>query len=124
MNLAIASLIIASVAISAVAQLCLKYGMSNGEVQAALTDAIPLEIARAIGMNVFVVSGLTLYALGAVLWLGVLARIDLSLAYPFVALGFIFTMVLSVLFLGEHITAPRLIGTVIIGFGVVVLTRG
>ena len=40
--------------------------------------------------------GPILFALGAVLWLGVMAKVDVIIAYPFVDLGFILTALFGV----------------------------
>jgi multidrug transporter EmrE-like cation transporter len=123
MPIPVLGLILISVALSALAQITLKYGMSSTAVKAVLADGSFLQAAATIISNPSVIGGLGLYMLGAALWLGVLARVDVSLAYPFVALGFILTMVLSALLLAETLTPSRIVGTLIIVLGVVILTR-
>ncbi len=60
-------LIILSVSISALAQICLKLGMSSPAVQKAI--ATSSSAARYAGAtNPSVVGGLALYGLGAVVW--------------------------------------------------------
>lgn len=111
-------LILASVVLSALAQLALKAGSA------------PVARARGVGgellamvQSPLVIGGLALYALGAVLWLFVLARAPLSLAYPFVGLGFIVTMLAGALVLGEQITPARIGGTLLIATGCVLVAR-
>jgi len=111
-------LILGSVALSAIAQLFLKLGMSSVVVQQALGQGHPLQAVWVVATNLQVVAGLCLYALGAVLWLLVLARVDLSFAYPFVGIGFIFTMVLGWWVLGETVDSARLAGTLLVVVGV------
>ncbi len=95
------TLIFISVTISAIAQVTLKQGMSSPAVQQGLTGGW-LEIVNAVSSNWYVWLGLMFYALGAaVLWLGVLAKVDVSIAYPFVGLGFILTALFGVFLLGE-----------------------
>ncbi len=62
--------------------------------------------------------GLFLYGLSAVVWLFVLARLDVSVAYPFVALGFLVTMALGCLLFGEAFTVRKVLGTLIVMLGV------
>jgi drug/metabolite transporter (DMT)-like permease len=64
-----------------------------------------------------------MYVLGAGLWLLVLSKVDVSLAYPFVGLGFIMTMLLGWLFLHEGVGVERIIGTLLIAGGVVLVSR-
>lgn len=57
--------------------------------------------------NKYVVGGFVLYGLGAVIWLGVLSKWDVSKAYnPPVGLGFVFTVLVG-LMLGEQVSALR-----------------
>jgi hypothetical protein len=95
MNIKLFSLILISVSLSALAQLLLKLGMSSAHVQQMLMHERPLQAIWVAASNIQVIAGLGLYALGAILWLLVLARVDVSLAYPFVGLGFILTMALG-----------------------------
>jgi multidrug transporter EmrE-like cation transporter len=115
--------ILASVTASSFAQLLLKLGMSSHASQGVLRDGGAIAIVLTIGLNPLVIGGLLLYLLSAVVWLGVLSHMELSLAYPFVALGFVFTAVLSHLFIGEAINLQKIIGTTLIVVGVVVLAR-
>ena len=123
MNAKLLVLIIASVSLSALAQLLLKAGMSTSSVQQALGHARTLDVAWAVASNVQVVFGLIVYALGAVLWLFVLARVDVSFAYPFVGLGFVLTMALGWLLLQEPVGLTRLTGTALVALGVYLVSR-
>ena len=60
------------------------------------------------------------------LWLYVLSYEDLSFALPMTATTYIFNALLAGPVLGEHISAQRWMGTVIIGFGVLLtaLSKG
>ena len=67
--------------------------------------------------------GLLCYAVSIFLWLAVLARVQVSIAYPFQALGYVFASLVAWRFLGEGITALNLLGLGLICAGVVVLSR-
>lgn len=122
MSWPIIGLILISVAISALAQIILKHGMSASEMQSAMT-AGGMAAAWAIVGNGFVLLGLSLYGAGALLWLGVLARVDVSQAYPFVGLGFVLTMAFAWYFLGESLVFSRILGTFLIVAGVVLVAH-
>ena len=115
-------LIVTSVTLSSLAQITLKHGMSGALVQSALQQAWPTA-AFAVMTNLFIIGGLALYALGAMVWLVVLARVDVSMAYPFVALGFLLTMILAIFMLGESVSLTRIIGTVLIAGGALLVAR-
>lgn len=113
-------LILASVSLSALAQLALKMG----------TTAVASNRASGVGSEMggllqspMVLVGLGLYGVGALLWLFVLGRAPLSLAYPFVGLGFILTMLAGAFFLNESVNAARVLGTLLIGIGCVLVAR-
>jgi multidrug transporter EmrE-like cation transporter len=112
------ALVLFSVGCSAFGQIALKYGMALPSVQAALATGGAVPIGTSIIANPFVVGGLFLYGFSAVVWLFVLARLDVSIAYPFVSLGFIVTMSLGCLLFGEPFTVRKVIGTIVVMLGV------
>lgn len=73
-------------------------------------------------VNKHILEGFLLYGLGAILWLGVLSKWEVSKAYPLVGLGFVFTAILGYL-LGEQVTIYRVIGVMLICFGVFLIAR-
>lgn len=121
MNLRIFCLVLLSVSLSALAQVTMKRGVSGPEIQGLLGS--PLNAVWAFAGNAHVLLGLAMYGVSAVAWLFVLARLDVSLAYPFVALGFILTMLLGALVLGEQVGVMRVAGTVLVSLGVALLAR-
>lgn len=120
MSLRLLALILVSVSLSALAQLALKAGTS------AVAASRPGTVAEELGgmaQSPMVYLGLGLYGLGAAIWLFVLARAPLSLAYPFVGLGFILTMFAGVVAFQEELTPARIVGTVLIAAGCVLVAR-
>ncbi len=117
-------LILCSVAMGTTAQLLLKIGMSDTHIRASVEGRDWAGLAWQAGTNQWVVGGLALYALGAVVWLLVLARVQLSYAYPFVGIGFIITMLLGWWMLDDVMSVQRVAGTLLIAAGVVLVARG
>jgi drug/metabolite transporter (DMT)-like permease len=111
-------MIVFSVSCSAIAQILLKNGMAQPATQHALAGGDFWLVTRSIGADPSILSGFMLYGLGAVIWLFVLARLDVSVAYPFVALGFLMTMTLGCLLFGEALTLRKVMGTLIVALGV------
>ncbi len=113
-------LIAVSVTTGVLGQTAIKLGLSR----AGATD---LSLARIGSLLASIVSsplvllGLALYALGALAWIAVLSRLDLSYAYPFVALNFVLVAVVSQIALGEAVPALRWLGIALICLGIVVL---
>ena len=90
-----------SICLSVVAQFCLKAGMSSATVKTALADPLAPKTVLALATNPYLLAGFALYGLGAVVWLSVLARWDVSKAYPFVGLGFALTAFLDAWLSGD-----------------------
>lgn len=124
MNLTLITLILCSILLSSFAQIVLKIGMSNTNVLAAIQSSNALEIIKAITTNISVIGGLGLYFASAAVWLLVLAKVDVSFAYPFVGLGFIITMLLAFFINGEVLSTTKVIGTLCIALGVAIIAQG
>lgn len=122
MSPTIIALILLSVSMSAVAQIVLKMGMSGTAMKSAMALG-GIHAAKAIAMNPHVWLGLCIYGLGTILWLGVLSKIDVSQAYPFVGLGFLLTMAFGVFLLGEPLSIGRITGTLLVLCGVLLVAR-
>ena len=120
---AILALALASVALSAAAQLMFKLGMGAPAMQAAIARGAAGPVLGAVLASPWVIGGLALYGVGTVAWLAVLSRAALSQAYPFVGLSFVATAVLGVLVLGEAMPAARVAGIALIVAGVVLVGR-
>lgn len=116
-------LILSSVFLSATAQLFLKLGMSNPNISHFMKMGSFCELAKQICYSPWVIGGLSIYFIGALLWLLVLAKAEVSFAYPFVGVGFILTMFFGKYFMGEMIKIDRLLGTLLVIVGVMLIAR-
>jgi drug/metabolite transporter (DMT)-like permease len=115
-------LILLSVASGVAGQLAIKVGVTRaGTVGIGDSGAIATLITAFRSPLVWL--GLALYGLGALAWILVLTRLDLSLAYPFLALNFILIAIASRLFLGEAIPALRWGGIAVICVGILLIAR-
>ncbi len=109
------SLALFCVLLSSAAQLAMKRGMGapgGSDVGATYLHALTSPL---------VWLGLVLYGASAVLWLWVLSRLDVSVAYPLVSLGFVATLALGILWLGEPFSWMRVAGCTLIVVGVCLL---
>jgi multidrug transporter EmrE-like cation transporter len=117
-------LILASVGLGAVAQVLMKLGMTDAPMREALATAAPVQIVVAVLTSPGVMGGLALYGIATVLWLGVLSRVELSQAYPFVGLSFVLAAVLGYFVFADTVSATRVAGIALIVAGVVLGGRG
>jgi multidrug transporter EmrE-like cation transporter len=61
--------------------------------------------------------------ISVVLWIMVLSRVEVSIAYPMVSIGYVVTAALGWLLLNETVSPMRLLGIAIIIVGVTVVAR-
>lgn len=113
---------IASIALSVAAQFLLKAGMDSVAVRQILSEPAGWKTLPGVLANPYILGGFLLYGIGAIVWLGVLSRWEVSKAYPLVGLGFVLTLLVGLLN-GEHITPPRVIGVLLISSGVILVGR-
>jgi multidrug transporter EmrE-like cation transporter len=103
------------VLLSSAAQIAMKRGMgapAGGDLSSTYGHALTSPL---------VWLGLVLYGASAVLWLWVLSRLPVSLAYPLVSLGFVVTMAVGVVWLGEPFSWVRVAACALIVAGVILL---
>jgi drug/metabolite transporter (DMT)-like permease len=118
-------IIIAVAATAATAHILLKIGMNEvGEVNAESIKT-PGKLIGQLLTTPAILAAIPVYAISNIGWLVVLSRLNLSVAYPFLASLYIFLPILSMLFLSETISAQHWAGIVVIGIGVgIVLSAG
>jgi len=119
-------LLAASIIMTSIAQLMMKTGMLGlGELTFAWSFAEQLLSIDKIVAVIFIVGGLFCYALSMVAWIGVLTRIELSVAYPFLSLSYILVYLGAVLLpvLNETVSSIRLLGIILISIGLYLITR-
>jgi len=103
--------------------LTLKTGMTRVGAIGAESLATPVDLAVRVLLQPLVIFGLGCYVLGAAVWLIVLSRVPLSLAYPSLAVSYVLTALLAWTLLGEHISGLRWAGIATICMGVVLISR-
>lgn len=107
--------------IATLGQLLLKSGMRQvGPISRAdLSNPFPLLVT--VFSNPLILIAIPLYVAGFLTWLIVLSKLDLSYAYPFLAVTYVLVPLLSWLLLGEHVPSMRWIGIAVICVGLVLV---
>jgi drug/metabolite transporter (DMT)-like permease len=114
-------LVLLSVASGVAGQTVIKLGVSQPGAAEATQNLIAL--VTMILRSPLVLLGLMLYGIGALAWIAVLSRLDLSMAYPFLALNFILVTVSSRFLLGEEVPTLRWLGILVICSGIWLVAR-
>jgi multidrug transporter EmrE-like cation transporter len=95
--------------------------LEAGEFPAAMSDRF--EFLLRLVTNPWVISVFIAAALAAVSWMAAMTRLELSAAYPFVAITFALVLILSGVFFDEAVTPAKTAGVGLIILGLVVGTR-
>lgn len=115
-------LILSSVSLNAFAQLFIRKGMLKiGEISFNFEQIVKMVLA--VFTNIYLLAGMFSYVLSVILWMIVLSKVNVSLAYPLGSIGYILTTVLAYMFFNEPITFQKVLGIIIICIGVFILTQ-
>jgi len=122
MTTTILLLILFGVLLNSGAQVLLKAGMDHiGHFSFTWSNFWP--IAWQIVISPWILLGIVFYVISVAVWLLVLSRTDVSIAYPMISLGYVVSAIVAYFFLGEHVTLMRMTGIFIILFGVFLVAR-
>lgn len=122
MKLVILPWILVGVFLNAAAQLLLKAGSQRiSDLAFTVQNAIPM--AMQLAANPFILLGLSAYVISVVIWIAVLSRVDVSIAYPMVSLGYVINAIAAYYLFGENLNAIRVGGIFLVLLGVYCLTR-
>ena len=116
-------IILGSILMSSTAHVLLKKGAMSVAAISASNQSLLTNI-WVTASNPWVIGGMSLHVSALVVWMWALSRVDISFAYPFLAVGYVIVSLLAWQWLGENITQSRLLGMVIIIIGITVLSRG
>ena len=122
MTIASVALLLFAVVSADTGQVMLKHGMQIASARAADSGG---SLALRAATSPWVLLGLVVFGVSAVAWLAALARVPLSVAYPFNALGYIVILTASVVLLHERANVLTWVGSLMVvsGLLIVVLTK-
>ena len=122
MNLVDFSLILVGVLLNAAGQLLLKAGTNRiGEFAFRRENILP--VGGRLMTEPRIIAGLACYVIGVMVWILALSRVEVSMAYPLLSIGYVVNAVAARHFFGEAVTRARLAGIGIIIIGVYVVAR-
>ncbi len=75
-------------------------------------------------LNPWVFSGLVATFLSGVAWIMAMTKFEISYAYPWMSLNFVCVIGFSTLFLGESLNTAKILGSILIVAGIIILSRG
>ena len=116
------ALVLSGVLLNAIAQLLLKAG-AGSLADIELRPGNAMAIAGRLVFNLPIIAGLCCYALSVVVWILALARVEVSVAYPMLSLGYVVNAVAACWLFGETLGAARIAGIGVILVGVWLVAR-
>lgn len=115
-------LILSGVLLNALAQFFLK--MSTNKVGVIeVSNVLSANFMTSLFLQWPMVVGLLCYATSLLIWLMALSRVNVSLAYPMLAIGYVINALAAQHFLNETISMQRWIALGVITLGVALLAR-
>lgn len=122
MNLITFIIALASVSLNALAQIALRKTMLTlGQMPSELSGYFNL--ALNLLSNIWFMLGMGCYVVSIGLWMAVLGKVEVSLAYPLSSVGFILTAVIGYFFMEENVNLIRIIGLTFICVGIIIISR-
>jgi multidrug transporter EmrE-like cation transporter len=110
------------VLLNAGAQLLLKAGTNSvGVFEYTSANIVP--VGWTLATEPHIVGGLTCYVISVVVWIMALSRVEVSIAYPLLSVGYVVNAIAAYYLFGEAVTPMRLAGIAVIIVGVWIVAR-
>ena len=115
-------LVLCGVLLNAAAQLLLKAGTNAiGTFEFGVRELAA--VAPRIALEPHILGGLLCYVVSVVVWIMALSRVEVSIAYPMLSIGYVVNALAAWYLFGEAVTGTRLAGIAFIIVGVVIVAR-
>ncbi len=122
MNIATFGFILTGVCLNALAQLLLKAG-TNAVGAIHLTADNWFATGLKLATQLPIIGGLSCYVISVLVWIIGLSRVDVTIAYPMLSMGYVINAIGAWYFLGEVVSMPRILAIGVIIVGVILLAR-
>ena len=122
MNIVSFSLIVTGVLFNVAAQLLIKSGTNAvGYFEFSRENILP--IGWKLATEPHIIGAMACYAFGVVIWVLALSRVQVSIAYPLLSLGYVVNAVAAWYLFNEAFNPAKIVGMGIIILGVVIISR-
>ena len=116
------SLVLAGVLLNAAAQLLLKAGTNAvGHFEFHLDNVLP--VGWRLATEPHILGGLGCYVISLVVWIMALSRVQVSVAYPMLSIGYVINAIIAYFWFGEALVGQKLLGIGFIIVGVWLVAR-
>jgi multidrug transporter EmrE-like cation transporter len=73
--------------------------------------------------NLYLWLAMLCYGVSIFLWMAVLAKVEVSYAYPFLSIGYVVVLIAGYYFFNESLSFIRIIGVIVICVGVYLISK-
>jgi len=105
-------------------QLIIKWKMSSYDLSMHQTLFEKFSFAFSMLFNPYIMLSILLTLLSGLSWMIAMTKFDISYAYPFTTLGFVFIFIFSVLLFNEPVTWQKIVGLIFIISGIIITSKG
>ena len=115
--------IFCTVVLTAYSQLIIKWRVSR-------VGPLPADLARkavfftGLLLDPWILTGILGAFFAGLAWMSAMTKLELSYAYPFMSLAFVLVLIFSAFLFHETVTAPKVLGMLLIIVGIIVASRG
>jgi len=115
-------LLLSGVLLNAAAQLLLKAGTNAvGRFEFSLGNLLP--VGMKLAFEPHIAGGIACYVVSVMVWILGLSRVEVSIAYPMLSIGYVLNAAAAWYLFGESLTAQKLVGIAFIVTGVFLVAR-
>ena len=112
-----------SILFAVISQLIIKWKMHNYDLTQYPSMIEKFSFAFSMLFNPYIILSILLTLLSGLSWMIAMTKFDISYAYPFTALGFVFILIFSALLFHEALTWYKAIGVLLIISGIFITSR-
>jgi multidrug transporter EmrE-like cation transporter len=114
-------IIFAGVLLNATAQLFIKFG-TKSFINLNLSENGYLVTAFQIALNPYIILGLCCYVISVGIWIYVLSKVDVSIAYPMLSIGYVVNACAAFFLFNEPLSFMKIVGIFIILLGTFIIS--
>ncbi|QOR62204.1 SMR family transporter [Sulfurovum sp. ST-21] len=112
-----------SILFAVTSQLVIKWKMNEYDLTQYPSIIEKFSFAFSMLFNPYIILSIFLTLLSGLSWMIAMTKFDISYAYPFTALGFVFILIFSALLFHEPITWHKFIGILLITSGILITSK-
>ena len=115
-------LVLIAVMLSGLAQIFLKKGVTDVSKLASITNSLQQSVLNYASSS-SLCFGVFLYGISFIIWIFAISKVEISTAYPMLAIGFVFNVFVAHYYLGESLSLYKLAGVALIAAGCFLVTK-